>query len=95
MFAGLLFDCLKVGVCLNVVCLKIFVVEVLKVGLLNFELLIWGGVVVVLAMLFVCCLNRLGVVLVVICLNMGVVEGVVVVLLVSWLKVELELVVGG
>lgn len=49
----------------------------------------------VLAVLPVCCPNRPGTVLAATCPNMGVVEGAVAALLVSWLKAELELAAGG
>lgn len=49
----------------------------------------------VLATLPVCCPNRLGAVLAATCPNVGVAEGAVAVLLVSWLKAELELAAGG
>lgn len=48
-----------------------------------------------LAMLLVCCSKRPGALLAAICPNMGVAEGAVAVLLVSWLKAELELAAGG
>lgn len=69
--------------------------EVPKAGLPNPEPLTWGVAVAVLAMLPVCCPNRLGVVLAATCPNVGVAEGAVAVLLVSWLKAELELAAGG
>jgi hypothetical protein len=49
----------------------------------------------VLAMLPVCCPNRLGAVLAATWPNMGVVEGAVAVLPESWLNAELELAAGG
>lgn len=48
-----------------------------------------------LARLPVCCPNRLGAVLAATCPNMGVAEGAVAGLPVSWLKAELELLAGG
>lgn len=66
--------------------------EVPKAGLPNPELLAGGVAVAVLA---VCCPNRLGVVLAAACPNTGVAEGVEAVLPVSWLKAELELAAGG
>lgn len=70
--------------------------EVPNAGLPNPELLTCGVVVVaVLPMLPVCCPNRLGAVLAATCPNVGVAEGAVpVLLLVSWLKAELELAAG-
>lgn len=58
-------------------------------------LLTCGAAAAVLAVLPVCCPNRLGAVLAAACPNMGVAEGAVAVLLVSWLKAELELAAGG
>lgn len=49
----------------------------------------------VLAVLPACCPNRLGAVLAATCPNTGAAEGAVAVLLVSWLKAELELAAGG
>lgn len=69
--------------------------EVPKAGLPNPELLTCGAAAAVLAMLPVCCPNRLGAVLAATCPNMGVAEGAVAVWLVSWLKAELELAAEG
>lgn len=88
-------DCPKAGACPKAACPKTTVPEVPKAGLPNPELLACGVAVAVLATLPVCCPNRLGAVLAATCPNTGVVEGAVAVLLVSWLKAELELAAGG
>lgn len=93
--AGLLVDCPKAGACPKAVCPKTPAAEVPKAGLPNPALLACGVAVAVLAMLPVCCPNRLGAVLAATCPNTGVAEGAVAVLLVSWLKAELELAAGG
>lgn len=85
----------KAGVCPNAVWPKIAGPEAPKAGLLNPELLTCDAAVAVLAVLPVCCPNRLGAVLAAPCPNTGVPEGAVTVLLVSWLNAELALAVGG
>lgn len=69
--------------------------EVPKAGPPNPEPLAGGVVAAVLAVLPACCPNRLGAVLAATCPNTGAAEGAVAVLLVSWLKAELELAAGG
>lgn len=69
--------------------------ELPKAGLPKPELLAGGVAVAVLATPPACCPNRLGAVLAATCPNTGVAEGAVAVLLVSWLKAELELAAGG
>lgn len=69
--------------------------EVPNAGLPNPEPLPCGVAVAVLAVLPVCCPNRLGAVLAATCPNTGVAEGAVAGLLASWLKAELELAAGG
>lgn len=91
---GLLVDCPKAGACPKVVCPKTPVAEAPKAGLPKPELLTCGVALAVLAMLLACCSKRLGAVLAAICPNRGVAEGAVAVLLLSWLKAELELAAG-
>lgn len=95
LLAGLLVDCPKAGACPKAVCPKTPVADVPKAGLPNPELLAGGVAVAVLAVLPVCCPNRLGAVLAAACPNTGVAEGVEAVLPGSWLKAELELAAGG
>lgn len=87
LLAGLLVACPKAGACPKAVCPKTPVPEVPKAGLPNPELLAGGVAVAVLA---VCCPNRLDAVLAAACPNTGeaVLPG-------SWLKAELELAAGG
>lgn len=92
LLAGLLVDCPKAGACPKAVCPNTPVAEVPNAGLPNPELLA-GGVAV--AVLGVCCPNRLGAALAAACPNAGVAEGVEAVLPGSWLKAELELAAGG
>lgn len=89
--AGLLVAWPKAGACPNAVWPKMAGPEAPKAGLPNPEVLTCGAVVAVLP---VCCPNRLGAVLAVTCPNMGVLEGAVAVLLVSWLNAELALATG-
>lgn len=95
LLAGLLVAWPKAGVCPNAVWPKTAGPEVPKAGLPNPELLTCGVAAAVLAVLPVCCPNRLGAVLTATCPNTGVPEGAVVALLVSWLNAELALAAGG
>lgn len=90
LLAGVLVACPKAGACPNTPA-----AEVPKAGLPNPELLACGVAVAVLGMLPDGCPNGLGAVLAATCPNTGVAEGAVAVLLVSWLKAELELAAGG
>lgn len=85
----------KAGACPNVDCPKTAGAEAPNAGLPKAELLAWGVVVAVLVTLLVCCPNRPGAVLAATCPNTGAAEGVVAVLLASWLNAELELAAGG